>query len=168
MIQSDQTMLKEFKKFILRGNLVDLTIGFTVGAAFSTFVKSLVNDILMPPVNLILGSGKFSSLFIVLKEGNNPAPYTSSTEAINSGAVIIDFGSFLNNLLTLLVVGFAMFIVIRLINKLNEQLEEKAGKKKDTKKTPSDKKCPFCLTTIPYRATRCPACTSKLETEKKK
>ncbi|MBN1168945.1 large conductance mechanosensitive channel protein MscL [Candidatus Woesebacteria bacterium] len=159
-------MFKEFKKFILRGNLIDLTIGFTVGAAFSTFAKSLVTDIIMPPINLILGPSNFARLFIVLREGKTPGPYISSSEAANAGAIIINLGEFLNNLLTLIVVGFAMFLIIKFINKLNEQLEVKAGKKKDTKKTPSDKKCPYCWTTIPFRATRCPACTSELKVKK--
>jgi large conductance mechanosensitive channel len=159
-------MLKEFKKFILRGNLVDLTIGFTVGAAFSTFAKSLVTDIVMPPINLVLGPGNFAKLFIILKQGSTPGPYPSSSEATSAGAIIINFGDFLNNFLTLVVVGIAMFFLIKLINKFNEQLEEKSGIKKDSKKTPSDKKCPYCFTTIPYRATRCPACTSELKVKK--
>lgn len=159
-------MFKEFRKFILRGNLVDLTIGFTVGAAFSTFAKSLVTDIIMPPINLVLGPGNFAKLFIILRQGSKPGPYSSSSEATSAGAVLINFGDFLNNFLTLVVVGIAMFFLIKLINKLNEQLEEKSGIKKDSKKTPSDKKCPYCFTTIPYRATRCPACTSELKVKK--
>lgn len=161
-------MFKEFKKFILRGNLVDLAIGFTVGASFSTFVKSLVNDILMPPVNLVLGSSDFAHLFLVLRKGSeNPGPYANITEAQSAGAVVMNFGSFLNNLLTLIIVGLAMFLVIKLMNEFNEEMEERAGKKKDTDKTPSDKKCPYCFTTVPYRATRCPACTSELKTVNK-
>lgn len=157
-------MFKEFKKFILRGNLVDMAIGFTVGAAFSTFVRSLVNDLLMPPVNLVLSASDFAKLFIVLKEGETtPGPYASAADANQAGAIILNFGDFLNSLLTLAIVGFAMFVVIKIMNRLNDQLEVRAGKRKDSKKTPSDKKCPFCLTTVPYRATRCPACTSNLQ-----
>ena len=156
-------MFKEFKKFILRGNLVDLAIGFTVGAAFSTFVKSLVNDILMPPVSLILGSDNFANLFVVLKKGNPIGPYTTLEKAQEAGAITLNFGNFINNFISLFIVGVSMFFVIKGINKLNEELEERAGKKKDNDKTPSDKKCPYCFTTVPYRATRCPACTSELK-----
>lgn len=162
-------MFKDFKKFLLRGNLVDLAIGFTVGAAFSTLVKSLVNDILMPPVSILLGTSDFSGLFIVLRNGiYDSGPYGTLAEAEGAGAVVVRFGSFINNLLSLFIIGLAMFVVIKIINRLNEQMEVSAGKKKDSDKTPSDKKCPYCFTTIPYRATRCLACTSQLKTSKLK
>lgn len=156
-------VFKEFKKFILRGNLVDLAIGFTVGAAFSTFVKSLVNDILMPPVSLLLGSSDFTNLFVVIKEGLPQGPYSTLEKANEAGAITLNTGNFLNNLISLVIVGIAMFLVIKLMNEFNEELEERAGKKKDSKKTPSDKKCPFCFTTVAYRATKCPACTSEIK-----
>jgi large conductance mechanosensitive channel len=156
-------MIKEFKKFILRGNLIDLAIGFTVGAAFSTFVKSLVNDILMPPVSLLLGSSDFANLFVVIKKGLPQGPYTTLEKAHDAGATTLNIGNFLNNFISLVIVGVAMFLVIKLMNKFNEEMEERAGKKKDSKKTPSDKKCPHCFTTVPFRATRCPACTSELK-----
>lgn len=112
-------MFHEFKKFILRGNLVDLAIGFTVGAAFSTVAKSLVDDIIMPPVGWILGNADFSNFFILLKEGTKTAaPYASLEAAETAGAITINYGRFLNNIFTLLIVGFAMFLVIKAVNKM--------------------------------------------------
>lgn len=162
-------MIKEFKKFILRGNLVDLAVGFTVGAAFSTVAKSLVNDIIMPPIGFLLGNTDFSNLFILLRPGTTTAPpYTSPEAADAAGAITLNYGAFINNILSLLVVAVAMFLIIRAVNQLDEGLEVIKGKKKKTKKDqPSNKKCPYCYTTIDYRATKCPNCTSKLKTPNK-
>jgi large conductance mechanosensitive channel len=154
-------MFKEFKKFVLRGNLVDLAVGFTVGAAFSGLAKSLVNDILMPPIALILGKTDFSNLFFVLKGGEKPGPYESIQAAQQSGAVTINYGAFINNLLSLLIVALAMFLVIRAFNHLEDQIVVIGGRK--SKGTPTNKKCPYCYSSIAYKATRCPACTSRLE-----
>ena len=157
-------MINEFKKFILRGNLVDLAIGFTVGAAFSTVAKSLVNDIIMPPIGVLLGQSDFSNLFILLKASETvPPPYTSPAAAQQVGAVTLNYGAFINNALSLLVVAVAMFVLIKIMNNLEEGLTVIKGKKETKKKDqPSNKKCPFCYSTIDYRATRCPECTSKL------
>ena len=154
-------MFREFKKFILRGNLVELAIGFTVGASFSTVAKSLVNDIIMPPISALLGSTDFSDLFIVMKPGKTPPPYETLQDATSAGAVTWNYGMFINNLLALLVVAIAMFLIIHFINRLDDQLDEIKGKKEDEKK-PTHRKCPFCLTTIPYKAKKCSACTSEL------
>lgn len=155
-------MLKEFKKFVLRGNLVDLAIGFTVGASFSTVAKSLVNDIIMPPIGFLLGNNDFSDLFLILKQGEN-APYETLEKASADGAVTLNYGAFINNVLALIVVALAMFIIMKLISKLDEELDELTGKDKEKKKKePTNKKCPFCFTVIAYRATKCSACTSKL------
>lgn len=165
MTQKVRSIVDEFKKFALRGNLIDLAIGFTVGASFSTVAKSLVNDILMPPVGLVLGNADFSNLFFVIKGGNPPPPYATPAEADMAGAITLNYGNFINNLLSLIIVAIAMFLIIKVINKIDDELAENA--KKDQKPThPSHKKCPFCFSTISYRATRCPECTSKLEVKK--
>lgn len=155
-------MIKDFKKFILRGNLVDLTIGFTVGAAFSTVAKSLVNDIIMPPIGFVLGGAEFSNLMWVLKSGDPPAPYTSVADAQAAGAVTINYGQFINNILSLILVGLAMFIVIKAFTHLEEGFLP-VTKKDKKNKDPVNKKCPYCLSTIAFKATRCPNCTSRLK-----
>lgn len=143
-------MFKDFQKFLLRGNLVDLAIGFTVGAAFSTFARSLVDDIIMPPIAALMGDRDFSDLELVLRQGED-------------GPIAIRYGNFINNLITLLLIGLAMYLVIKMINNLDDKLEKLMGKEeKDKNKDPDNKKCPYCYSTIPFKATRCPQCTSKL------
>lgn len=161
-------MLKEFKKFILRGNLIDLAIGFTVGASFSTLAKSLVDDIIMPPIAALLGNQDFNDLFIVLRSGEDGPPYTTLDVAQAAGAITLNYGRFLSNLLALLLVGIAMFVVIKMVNQLHEKLDNLVGKERDNKEQlPENKKCPFCYSTIAYKATRCPNCTSELPQKKK-
>ena len=158
-------MFKDFQKFIMRGNLIDMAIGFTVGASFSTVAKSLVDDILMPPIGFILGRADFSNFYWLIKEGTETnAPYATLAEAKTAGAITLSWGNFLTNVLSLLIVAFAMFLIIRAINKFDEGLLTGLGIKKQKKNTPSSKKCPFCLSTIPHAATRCSGCTSKLPT----
>ena len=156
-------MFKDFRKFILKGNIIDLLIGFTVGATFSNVAKSFVEDVLMPPVGVLLGQADFTNLFIVIKNGKLPAPYVNLVAAKAAGAVTINYGIFLNTVISLLIVGFAVYILIKIINKLNEEIDELplVGKKKGPEE-PTLKKCPYCLTTIPYRATKCSACTADL------
>ena len=157
-------MFKDFKKFILRGNLIDLSIGFTVGAAFSTVAKSLVTDVIMPPISLLLGQADFSNLYWLLRQGRETVgPYTTLAEAEAAGAITLNYGRFTTNILSLLLVSFAMFAVIKAINYLEDHLEDITGEKSEKDKPPSLKKCFFCIQTIPYKATRCPNCTSKLE-----
>lgn len=157
-------LLNEFKKFAMRGNLIDMAVGFTVGAAFSTIAKSIVNDIIMPPIGLLLGRADFSDLFILLKEGTDKAPpYATLADAQAAGAVTINYGVFINNLLAFLLVTIAMFMVIRAINRLDEELEEHFGPDKQKPEEPINKKCPYCRSTIAFKATRCPQCTSQLE-----
>ena len=123
-------MFEEFKKFIIRGNLVDLAIGFTVGAAFSTVAKSLVDDILMPPIGWILGNTDFSNFFILLKPGpTNQGPYASLEAAETAGAITINYGRFFNNFLTLVLIGVAMFIVIKAVNKIYDTTPTKKKSK---------------------------------------
>ena len=156
-------LIEEFKKFALRGNIVDMAIGFTVGAAFSTIAKSVVNDIIMPPVGLLLGRADFSDLFLMLKAGTEEAPpYATLADAQGAGAVTINYGIFLNNVLAFLVVAGVMFFLIRLVNRIDEQLEEEFGSDKAKPEEPSHRKCPYCRTAIPFKASRCPQCTSEL------
>ncbi|MFG0328509.1 MAG: large conductance mechanosensitive channel protein MscL [Phycisphaerales bacterium] len=160
-------MIQEFKKFALRGNLADMAIGFTVGAAFTTVAKSLVNDIIMPPVGLLVGRVDFEDLFWVLRAGEEDLgrPYYTIEEAQAAGAVTLNYGVFANNCLALFVVAIAMFLIIRSINRLDDELDDAfVAKQAQTKsgEPPTHRKCPFCLTTVPFRATRCSACTSEM------
>lgn len=159
------SILNEFKSFALRGNVVDLAVGFTVGAAFSTIAKSLVDDIIMPPVGLLVGQSEVSDMFWLLKGGTEQAPpYATLADAQAAGAVTINYGIFINNVIAFLIIALVMFLLIRGINRLENTMEAEAGQE-DTDKPaePTTKKCPYCLSTIPRRATRCPACTSQLE-----
>ena len=158
-------LIADFKKFALRGNMVDLAIGFTVGAAFTTVVKSLVNDVIMPPIGLLTGNADFSDLFWVLDlpEGVSEPEggFQTLSGAQEAGAVTLNYGVFFNNCLALLIVALAMFLIIRAVNRLDEELDEAFGEK-PPEGEPTEKKCEFCRSTIPYRATRCPQCTSEL------
>ncbi|MBU0679345.1 MAG: large conductance mechanosensitive channel protein MscL [Verrucomicrobia bacterium] len=157
-------LVADFKKFTMRGNLIDLAVGFTVGAAFSTVAKSLVNDIIMPPIGLLMGSSDFSDLFLVLKHGDVlGGPYTTLADAQTAGAVTINYGAFLNNCIALALVAFAMFVVIRIVNRAEDALEAQFVDPPQPGE-PTEKKCPFCRSTIHIKATRCPHCTSDLGT----
>jgi len=150
-------MLKEFKEFAMRGNVVDMAVGIIIGAAFGTIVNSLVSDIIMPPIGLLLGNIDFSNLFVVLKEGAKGAgPYESLATAKAAGAVSINYGFFINTVISFLIVAFAVFLLIRGINQLKRQ--EAAPPP-----VPTTKDCPYCLSTIPIKATRCGHCTSELK-----
>ena len=157
-------MFAEFRKFIMRGNAMDLAVGFILGAAFTTIVKSLVDDIIMPPLGLLLGRTDFSNLFAVVKEGTQAGPYATLAAAKSAGAVTINYGVFLNGIIAFLIVGFAMFMVVRSLNRMEARFEAQFAKEKPKPGDPTEKKCPFCLSTIPFKATRCAACTSQLET----
>lgn len=149
-------MLQEFKKFAMRGNVVDMAVGIIIGGAFGTIVKSLVADMLMPPIGLLLGGVDFSNFFITLKEGAAAVgPYASLEAAQKAGAVVISYGIFINAVISFLIVAFAVFLLIRGINKLQEEKEAKPEE-------PATKECPFCMSTIAIKATRCPNCTSEL------
>ena len=148
-------MLDEFKKFAMRGNVVDMAVGIIIGGAFGTIVKSLVADVIMPPVGLLLGGVDFSDLFITLKEGANAGPYATLAVAQEAGAVTISYGVFINAVISFLIVAFAVFLLIRSINSMQAEEEETAAE-------PTEKDCPHCLTSIAIKATRCPNCTSEL------
>ena len=157
-------IISEFKKFALRGNVVDLAVGFTVGVAFTTVVKSAVDDLIMPVVGLVIGRVEFSELFYILKAGAEiPPPYATLAEAQAAGAVTINYGLFINNLITFCIIALVMFGLIRLINRLEDQIEEGWGLGEKKGEEPTHKKCSYCLSTIPNKATRCPECTSHLE-----
>lgn len=147
-------MFKEFKKFAMRGNVVDMAVGIIIGAAFGAIVKSLVDDLIMPPIGLLLGNVDFANLFIVLKEGAIAEPYASLDAAKKAGAVTLNYGVFINALVSFTIVAFAVFLLVRAVNKL------KAGE--DAPAEPTTKDCPYCFTAIPIKATRCPNCTSEL------
>ena len=147
-------MLKEFKEFALRGNVVDMAVGIIIGGAFGTIVKSLVADVIMPPIGLLLGGVDFSNLFITLKEGATAGPYVNLASAQAAGAVVISYGVFINALISFLIVAFAVFLLIKSLNKL--QIQKPATEEITTKD------CAFCYSTIPLKATRCPNCTSSL------
>lgn len=149
-------MLKEFKEFAMRGNVVDMAVGIIIGAAFGTIIKSLVSDVIMPPIGLLLGNVDFSNLFVVLKQGATAGPYASLADAQAAGAVSINYGPFINTIISFIIVAFAVFLLIRSINKLKRQKEEPAAE-------PTTKTCPFCQSAIPITATRCPFCTSELK-----
>jgi large conductance mechanosensitive channel len=142
-------MVKEFKAFIMRGNVVDLAVGFIMGAAFTAIVTSFVNDIVMPPVGMILGKVNFANLYINL----SGIDYRSFADAKAAGAATINYGVFLNNVIGFLITAFAIFLLVRAVNRLQ-------AKKVSAPAAPTTKDCPFCYSAINLNATRCPACTS--------
>ena len=148
-------MLKEFKEFAMRGNVVDMAVGIIIGAAFGTIIGTLVSEVLMPPIGLLLGNVDFSNLFIVLKEGNTAGPYATVAAAKAAGAVTLNYGLFVNTVVNFLIVAFAIFFLIRGMNSLKKKEEAPAA-------VPTTRECPHCLSTIPIKATRCGHCTSEL------
>jgi large conductance mechanosensitive channel len=149
-------MFKEFKEFAMRGNVLDMAIGIIIGAAFGTIVTSLVNDVIMPPIGLLLGNVDFSNIFAVLKGGKVAGPYASVAAAKAAGAVTLNVGVFINTIINFVIVAFAIFLLIRSVNRLKRKQEAPAA-------APTTKECSFCFTTIPIKATRCPNCTSELK-----
>ena len=145
-------MLNEFKKFIMRGNVLDLAVGIVIGAAFASIVNSLVNDIIMPPIGYMLRGVNFSDLYISL-DGQQ---YESLTAAQDAGAATINYGLFINNVITFLLVAFVVFIIIKAANELYPPKEAAPA-------APKTKECPYCRTEIAHNASRCPNCTSQLE-----
>ena len=149
-------MIKEFKEFIMRGNVMDMAIGIIIGAAFGGIVGSLVNDVIMPPIGLLLGKVDFANMFAVLKPGATPGPYASVAAAKAAGAVTLNFGQFINTIINFVIVGFAIFMMVKGVNQLRRPKSVPAGE-------PTTKNCPFCVSLIPIKATRCPNCTSELK-----
>ena len=145
-------MFNEFKEFAVKGNVIDMAVGIIIGGAFGTIAKSLVEDVLMPPIGMMLGNVDFSNMFMVLREGPTGGPYTNLAAAKGAGAITLNYGLFVNNVLSFLVVAFAVFFMVRTINRL-KRLNESA---------PTTKACPMCATDIPLAAKRCPHCTSEI------
>jgi large conductance mechanosensitive channel len=151
-------MLKDFKAFITRGNMVDLAVGIVIGVAFGAIIASLVNDIIMPPIGLALNHVDFSNLMVVLREGATPGPYASLAAAKDAGAVTINYGQFINTLINFLIIAVVIFfLVVRPIAHMQ------ARKKEAVPAPPATKECPYCFSAIPVKATRCPNCTSELK-----
>jgi large conductance mechanosensitive channel len=147
-------MMKEFKEFIMRGNVVDLAVGIIIGGAFGKIVSSFVNDVLMPPLGLVLGKLDFSNLFISL----NGVIYPSLKAAKDAGAATLNYGLFINTVVDFLIVALAIFILIKQINKMKRKEEVAPA-------APTTKECPFCVSNIALKATRCPNCTSEILAE---
>ena len=150
-------MFKEFKEFAMRGNVVDMAVGIIIGAAFGSIVKSLVADMLMPPIGLLLGNVDFSNLFAVIKQGSVAGTFTTVAEAQKAGAVTINYGVFINTVISFLIVAFAVFLLVKGLNSLKRQEEAPPEE-------PTTKECPHCLSEIPIKAIRCGFCTSELQT----
>ena len=145
------SVLKEFREFAVKGNAVDLAIGVIIGAAFGAIVKSLVDDVLMPPIGKLLGGVDFSNLFLVLGDRS----FASLDEAKKAGAATINYGIFVNHVINFLIIAFVLFLVVQAMNRLKREAPAPAA-------APTTKPCRFCATDIPVTATRCPNCTSTL------
>jgi len=150
-------MFKEFKEFAMRGNVLDMAVGIIIGGAFGTIISSMVSDVLMPPIGMALGNVDFTNLYILLKEGSKAAaPYAALADAKAAGAVTINYGLFINSVISFVIVAFCVFMLIRSMNKLKR--EEVAPPAE-----PTTRDCPFCYSAIPLKASRCPNCTSEVK-----
>jgi large conductance mechanosensitive channel len=148
----------DFKAFAVKGNVIDMAVGIIIGAAFTTVVQSLVKDIMSPPLALLTSEIDFANAFLVLKEGSVAGPYATLQQAQDAGAVVLRYGTFLNSIISFLIVAFAVFLLVKYITKL------KSPQQSPEPVSPTIKKCKFCFSDIPIEATRCPHCTSQLET----
>ena len=148
-------MIKEFREFAIKGNVVDMAVGIIIGGAFGTVVKSMVDDVIMPPVGMLVGNVDFSELFITLRQGATEGPYPTIAAAKEAGAVTLNVGLFINAVISFLIVGFAVFLLVKSINRLKR--EEPVAPP-----APTEKPCPECALNIPLAAKRCPHCTSQL------
>lgn len=150
-------MLNDFKTFIMRGNVLDMAVGVIIGASFGAIAKSLVDDVIMPPIGLLLGNVDFSNLFVVLKDGSKAAaPYATLAAAKDAGAVTVNLGLFINTVISFLIVAFAVFMMIKAVSRMKRQEEAPLAA------APTIKACSYCCSDIPVQATRCPHCTSQL------
>jgi len=146
-------MLKEFREFVLTGNVVDMACGIIIGVAVGTIVSSLVRDVIMPPIGLLLGNVDFSNLFVVLKEGATVGPYPSLADAETAGAVTINYGRFINTIISFIIIALAVFIIVKNVNRL---------KREQPPAELTTKECTYCCSTVPINATRCAHCTSQI------
>lgn len=152
-------MLKDFKAFIMRGNVVDMAVGIIIGAAFGAIISSFVNDIIMPPIGLGLGKIDFANLLVVLKQGTPPGPYASLAASQAAGAVSINYGIFINTIINFLIIAAVVFFfIVRPIARM-----QTAKKVEAPPAAPTTKECPHCFSSINIKATRCPNCTSELK-----
>lgn len=147
-------MFKEFREFAMRGSVMDMAVGIIIGAAFGAIISSLVADVLMPPIGLLLGKVDFSNLYFLLSTGQTPGPYASLAAAQQAGAVTLNYGAFINKIISFLIIAFSIFLLVRGMNRMKRKAEAPA---------PTTKDCPFCATAIPIAAVRCPHCTSELK-----
>lgn len=152
-----RNLIKEFQVFIARGNVIDLAVGIIIGGAFGTIVQSLVNDIIMPPIGLLLNDVNFNDLFITLSGDD----YASLQAAKDAGAATLNYGLFITNLINFLIIAFVVFLIVKQVNMIKSRFENQ-----DETPDPTTKKCPYCLSEIAIKATRCPNCTSHLDEEK--
>jgi large conductance mechanosensitive channel len=148
-------MWKEFRDFAMRGNVVDMAVGIVIGAAFGKIVASVVSDVLMPPIGLLLGGVDFSNLYVVLKDGKRAGPYLALGDAQSAGAVTLNYGLFINQVISFVIVAFALFMVVKVMNRMKREQPAPAA-------APTTKDCPQCATAIPIAARRCPHCTSTI------
>jgi large conductance mechanosensitive channel len=149
--------MKDFKAFIMKGNVVDMAVGIIIGVAFGAIVTSLVRDVIMPPVGMALGNIDFSNIVAVLKDGTPPGPYDTLAAAQAAGAVTLNYGLFINTVITFIIIALVVFFgIVRPIARMQ------SPKKAPAPTAPTTKECPYCLSSIPIKATRCPHCTSQL------
>lgn len=149
-------MFKEFKEFAMKGNVLDMAVGIIIGGAFGLIIASFVSDVIMPPIGLLLGNIDFANIFSVLKEGKTPGPYATVAAAKAAGAVTINWGIFINTVINFLIVAFAIFLLVKGVNKMRREKEAAPA-------APTTKECPYCLSEVPLKATRCGHCTSDLK-----
>jgi len=147
-----ENVWKEFKEFAIKGNAVDLAVGVIIGAAFGAIVSSLVKDIVMPPISLLTGGLDFSNKFVVLRAPPSGGTFATAADAVKAGAITWNYGNFITLIINFVIVAFAVFLLVRAINKM----------KQPAQKAPVSKDCPACAMTIPLKATRCPHCTTEL------
>lgn len=146
-------IVKEFREFAIRGNVVDMAVGIIIGAAFGTVVKSFVDDVMMPPLGMLVGDVDFQDIMVVLREGSTPGPYETLAAAREAGAVSLNLGVFFNAVVSFVIVAFAVFLLIRTLNRM---------KREEAPAPATTRDCPFCASSIPIKATRCPFCTSEV------
>lgn len=148
-------IVQEFKEFASKGNVVDMAVGIIIGGAFGKIVSSLVSDVIMPPIGLVLGKVDFTNLFFLVSEGKTPGPYASLQAARDAGAVAVAYGSFINTVISFVIVAWAVFMLVKGVNRLKRKEEAAPA-------APTTKECPQCCSAIPIKAVRCPQCTSTL------
>jgi len=151
-------MIQEFKTFIMRGNVLDMAVGIVMGSAFMAIIQSLVNDVIMPPIGFILGNVNFSNLYFLIKQGSTPGPYESLSVAKKAGAVTINYGIFINSLISFFIIATSVFFMVRAVNRLKSA----ALKPSTVSAEVTTRECPYCFSTISVKATKCPNCTSSL------